>query len=51
MLRPNKYGQRVDQAMRIDVDFLNAVSQGTGDIAKVRLRFARFREMMEKAIS
>jgi hypothetical protein len=40
----------VDQALRRDIEFLNAVSQGTGDVAKVRLRFARFRELIEKAI-
>ena len=42
--------RNVDQAMRKDTAFLNAVSQGTGDVAKVRLRFARFREMIEKAM-
>ena len=40
----------VDQALRSDIEFLNAVSQGTGDVAKVRLRFTRFRELIEKAI-
>lgn len=41
---------KIEESMQDDLDFLNAVSQGTGNIAKVRLRFARFREMVEEAL-
>lgn len=34
--------------MRKDFEFLNAVSQGTGDVSKVRLRFARFKKALEE---
>jgi hypothetical protein len=42
--------RRVDSFMRNDNEFINAVSQGTGDTAKVRLRFERFRHVIEEAI-
>jgi hypothetical protein len=42
--------ESVDQFMRNDIDFLNAVSQGTGDAAKVRLRFQRFRSVIEDSL-
>jgi hypothetical protein len=37
--------------MQTDKDFLDAISQGTGDSAKVRLRFSRFRTVLEESIS
>jgi len=43
--------QKIEDFMREDRDFLNAISQGTGDIAKVQLRFSRFRNALEGAIS
>jgi hypothetical protein len=39
---------RLHELMRNDPEFLDAVSQGTGDPAKVRLRFDRFQTMLEK---
>lgn len=39
--------REVDQFMRNDSMFLDAVSQGTGDAGKVRLRFDRFRNAVE----
>ncbi len=43
--------QKVENRMRGDGEFLNAVSQGTGDIKKVRLRFARFRKILEEVLT
>jgi hypothetical protein len=40
----------VERSIRPDMEFLNAVSQGTGDVAKVRLRFDRFRQTLEEAL-
>ena len=37
--------------MRNDSKFLEAVSQGTGDVAKVRLRFGRFQKAVEEALT
>jgi len=42
--------QSVIALMQSDNEFLNAISQGTGDIAKVRLRFNRFRSRVEEAL-
>jgi hypothetical protein len=39
--------REVDQFMRNDSMFLDAVSQGTGDAGKVRIRFDRFRNAVE----
>ena len=41
---------QVDSFMQNDSDFINAVSQGTGDIAKVGLRFGKFRQVIEEAV-
>lgn len=41
---------KVDGLMRQDPEFLNAISQGTGDITKVRLRFDRFGTMLREAL-
>lgn len=41
---------QLSDAIRADGRFLESISQGTGDVAKVRLRFARFREIIEKAL-
>jgi hypothetical protein len=40
----------VNDLLSRDTDFLNAISQGTGDVAKVRLRFGRFRRVLEGAV-
>jgi hypothetical protein len=37
--------------MQTDREFLDAISQGTGDVAKVRLRFSRFRNAAEEALA
>jgi hypothetical protein len=42
--------QSVIALMQSDNEFLNAISQGTGDITKVRLRFSRFRIRVEEAL-
>lgn len=42
--------ERVRESMLSDSDFLNAISQGTGDISKVRFRFSRFQKMLEEAL-
>ena len=42
--------ERMNEFMRRDPEFLNAISQGTGDVAKIRLRFGRFREKLEEAL-
>lgn len=42
--------ERISSFMRKDSDFMNAISQGTGDTAKVVLRFGRFRKAIEEAI-
>jgi Protein of unknown function DUF262. len=34
-------------AISSDLEFINAISQGTGDIAKVKLRFSRFQKILE----
>lgn len=47
-LRDNVTNKVVD-FMRKDSQFLNAISQGTGDVAKVRLRFDRFRSVIDGA--
>jgi hypothetical protein len=49
--RSSQVIQNIDGFMRGDTDFLNAVSQGTGDAAKVRLRFQRFRKIIEDNLS
>ncbi len=41
----------LQKAMGADQSFLDAISQGTGDISKVQFRFARFKEMLEEAIA
>jgi len=48
--RSSQVIQNVDRFMRSDIDFLNAISQGTGDAAKVRLRFQRFRKVIEDSL-
>ena len=45
-----KVVRRVHELMLNDPEFLNSVSQGTGDPAKVGLRFSRFRTMLEEAL-
>jgi hypothetical protein len=45
-----KVKHQVDSFMRDDNDFIDAISQGTGDIAKVRLRFEKFRNVIEEAV-
>ena len=45
-----KVKRKVDSFMRKDREFINAISQGTGDIAKVHLRFKRFRQMIKEAV-
>jgi hypothetical protein len=42
--------QNVEDLMKSDTEFLNAISQGTGDVAKVRLRFNRFKRAVEGAL-
>jgi hypothetical protein len=42
---------KVVNFIRDDPVFLNAISQGTGDATKVRFRFRRFREEVQKAAS
>lgn len=42
--------EKVEKSMSSDTEFLNAISQGTGDVAKVRLRFERFRKMLQEAL-
>ena len=42
--------QRVESSILNDSEFLNAISQGTGDIAKVRLRFSRFQKIIMEAL-
>lgn len=37
--------------MKSDYPFINAISQGTGDIAKVKLRFARIADLFESVIA
>ncbi|MEO8340873.1 MAG: DUF262 domain-containing protein [Nitrospirota bacterium] len=37
--------------MQTDKEFLDSISQGTGDSAKVRLRFSRFRTVLEESLS
>jgi hypothetical protein len=37
--------------MRNDREFMDAVSQGTGDAAKVRLRFSRFQKKLEECLN
>jgi predicted RNA-binding protein len=41
---------KIQEAMLRDPEFLNAVSQGTGDAVKVRLRFERFQSMLQEAL-
>lgn len=36
----------IHEYMRENVAFVNAISQGTGDLGKIRLRFERFREVL-----
>jgi hypothetical protein len=45
-----KATQKIYSAMAADNEFLNAISQGTGDVGKVQLRFARFGRMIEEAL-
>ena len=51
----NKLNDRVKKQvinlMQTDKKFLDAISQGTGDSAKVRLRFSRFRAALEESLS
>ena len=42
--------QRVESSIMNDSEFLNAISQGTGDIAKIRLRFSRFYKIIMEAL-
>lgn len=42
--------QRVQSKIMNDLEFLNAISQGTGDIAKIRLRFSRFHKIIMEAL-
>jgi hypothetical protein len=42
--------QSVENLMKNDLEFLNAISQGTGNVAKVRLRFSRFKQAVEEAL-
>ncbi|HKV42612.1 MAG TPA: DUF262 domain-containing protein, partial [Blastocatellia bacterium] len=39
--------RRIEALIQDDREFLSAISQSTGDPAKVRLRFTRFREVVE----
>jgi hypothetical protein len=41
---------KIQELMASDLAFLNAISQGTGDVAKVRLRFDHFRTMLQEAL-
>jgi hypothetical protein len=45
-----KVRNKVLNFIRKDTQFLNSISQGTGDVAKVRLRFSAFRTVIEEAI-
>ena len=45
----DKVKSQVDSFMRNDSEFMDAVSQGTGDTTKVQLRFERFRQVIEEA--
>ena len=45
-----KVKHQVDSFMRNDSEFINAVSQGTGDIKKVQLRFEKFGKVIEEAV-
>lgn len=40
----------INEFMEKDSEFLNAISQGTGDVSKVRLRFERFRLTLERCL-
>jgi hypothetical protein len=42
--------KKVLNFIRNDTQFLNAISQGTGDVAKVRLRFSTFQKAVEEVI-
>ena len=39
--------QEIDDFMREDSEFMNAISQGTGDLQRIRFRFSRFLEVLE----
>jgi hypothetical protein len=41
---------KVGAMMDTDRDFLNAISQGTGDMSKVQLRFSRIQGLLEKVL-
>ncbi|MFH1113328.1 MAG: DUF262 domain-containing protein [Pseudomonadota bacterium] len=43
--------EKVVTFIRNDSGFLNAISQGTGDAGKVKFRFMRFQEEVQKALS
>jgi hypothetical protein len=42
--------QRVKHLLQSDAKFLNAVSQGTGDVTKVKYRFSKFRAVVEEGL-
>ncbi len=45
-----KVTEKIVDFMRSSPVFLNAISQGTGDVAKVRLRFGSFRKALETVL-
>lgn len=47
---PDEVTDKVVNFIRNDHVFLNAISQGTGDATKVKFRFRRFREEVQKAV-
>lgn len=42
--------KKVIDFMRNDAEFVNAISQGTGDVARVRRRFSSFERVIEEAL-
>jgi len=42
--------QQIQNKISSDSEFLNAISQGTGNVAKVRLRFDRFQKIIQEIL-